>query len=169
MMPLVGVGHHQAFILPQHLTILVSRPSPYNISTLIVATSVTDHQDLHGRVPGCVGHEENHQYRRGVRVSGPDWKWIMVVIFNQVKTIVVTNTQRWWVSIMNGNSWRVTNERDGGTHNSVTCDITTWTQRPTILCQIPRGHACLTSINRWRNVHSYFLDKLFWSSRFYIY
>ena len=29
------------------------------------------------------------------------------------------------VSVMNGNSWRVTNKRDGGTHNSVTCDITT--------------------------------------------
>ena len=124
-MPLVGVGHHQAFILPQHLTILVSRPSPVNISTHIVATSDTDQQDSWSDTRRIMG--------KG-KVSGPDWKWIMVVIFNQVKTIVVTNTQRWWVSVMNGNSWRVTNERDGATHNSVTCDITTWTQRPTILC-----------------------------------
>ena len=56
----------------------------------------------------------------GVRAH---WKWIMVTIFNQVKTIPVTNRQRWWVSVMNGNSWRMTNERDGGTHNSVTCDM----------------------------------------------
>ena len=131
MMPLVGVGHHQAFILPQHLTILVSRPSPVNISTLIVATSNTDYQDSW---PGArVCRTRGESLVKG-KVSGPDWKWIMVVIFNQVKTIVVTNTQRWWVSVMNGNSWRVTNERDGATHNSVTCDITTWTQRPTILC-----------------------------------
>ena len=131
MMPLVGVGHHQAFILPQHLTILVSRPSPVNISTLIVATSNTDQQDH--SLPGARVCRTRGESLVG-KVSGPDWKWIMVVIFNQVKTIVVTNTQRWWVSVMNGNSWRVTNERDGGTHNSVTCDITTWTQRPTILC-----------------------------------
>ena len=129
MMPLVGEGHHQAFILPQHLTILVSRPSPVNISTLIVATSDTDHQDH--QWPGV---SDTRRIIGKGKVSGPDWKWIMVVIFNQVKTIVVTNTQRWWVSVMNGNSWRVTNERDGATHNSVTCDITTWTQRPTILC-----------------------------------
>ena len=120
MMPLVGVGHHQAFNLPQHLTILVSRPSPYNISTLIVATSDTYHQDPSWPGAWVCRTRGESAVTTSVRVH---WKWIMVTIFNQVKTIHVTNRQRWWVSVMNGNSWRVTNERDGGTHNSVTCDI----------------------------------------------
>ena len=49
---------------------------------------------------------------------------MMVVISNQVKTICVTNRERGVCNtVMNGNSWAVTNDCDGATHNSVTCDV----------------------------------------------
>ena len=101
MVNLVLVGHHQAFIPPQHLTILLT-PSTYRHS---VCSLTLARAELVAR-----------------RISSNNAK-SLVTIFNQVKTIPVTNRQRWWVSVMNGNSWRMTNERDGGTHNSVTCDM----------------------------------------------
>ena len=155
-MPLVGVGHHQAFILPQHLTILVTRPSP---STYRHSFAPLWHW------PGLCRTRGESAVMTSVRAH---WKWIMVTIFNQVKTIHVTNRQRWWVSVMNGNSWRMTNERDGGTHNSVTCDI--WCHHnmdtETLCTPLNTAQTRLFDLNQQREKYPFILSMLLWSSWF---